>query len=268
MNVTIYGCRGSVAISRPGSRYGGNTPCVKVTSGDEYLVIDAGSGIMTLSSELANTPAHTVNILISHLHIDHISGLGTFAPAWDKHRGVRIFTCSRDDRPLIDQVCDIFKPPYWPASLKELGAVEVVQLEPNAPFKIGKFTVTGFEAVHPDKTFSFHITDGQKNFAHLLDCELYGMNDRALNLIKKYCTGADAVVLDAAYSTKDYHSLRKGWGHSTTDQGMELTQQIGNKLSIFAHLDQKYSDEDLDGWKQNFHNNKFIMAYDGLSVDI
>ena len=268
MNIKVYGCRGSIAISRPGSRYGGNTSCIKLASGDEYLVIDAGSGIMKLQEELRQKPPRTVNILISHLHLDHISGIGTFDPAWDKGRGVRIFTRSRDARPMDEQICGVFTPPYWPVSLKDIGAIEAVRLEADVPCKIGKFTVTGFEAVHPDKTISFHITDGVKTFVHLLDSELYGMDSQALYLIKKYCSGADVVVFDAAYSCEDYYNNRKGWGHSTIEQGVKLARELNNKLTIFAHFDQKYSDDELDGWKKYFDSDRFVMSYDGFEISI
>jgi len=223
---------------------------------------------MSLAGELSHLPPHTVNILLSHLHLDHISGLGTFAPVWTKGMGVRVFTQTRDERPLEEQVFGIFAPPVWPVSMQEQGNVEVVRLEEEVPRKIGKFTVTGFRADHPDKTLSFHITDGTSSFAHLLDSELNGMDKQSMDLVAKYCRGVDAVVFDAAYSCEDYEASRRGWGHSTVKQGVEIARQTDNKLVIFAHFDQKYSDDELDSWKKYFDSDKYVMAYDGLEIEI
>jgi len=268
MTVKIYGCRGSVAVSHLDSRYGGNTSCMKVTSGDESIVIDAGSGIMLLRDELRNNPSSTTNILISHLHLDHIIGLGTFDPAWDKNADVTVFTCSRDERPLNEQICSIFSPPYWPVSMKDFSAFKAVEIKEDIAFKIGRFTVTPFESGHPDKTLSFHITDGKKSLVHLLDSEISGLQQDELDIMEKYCKDANVVFFDAAYSSEDYLSFRKGWGHSTVKHGVELAKEWECKLMVFSHFDQKYSDDELDSWKDEFSSDKFLMAYDGLELSI
>ena len=46
MEVRFYGVRGSIAVS--GSRIGGNTACVEVTSQGQRLILDAGTGIRAL----------------------------------------------------------------------------------------------------------------------------------------------------------------------------------------------------------------------------
>ena len=47
MRIKIYGSRGSNAVSRPLSFYGGNSSCAKIDSGDEFIVVDGKlSGIV------------------------------------------------------------------------------------------------------------------------------------------------------------------------------------------------------------------------------
>src|SRR4029078_2665847 len=80
--VTFWGTRGSIAT--PGAettRYGGDTSCVSVEGRDpaHLLVLDAGSGIRRLG--LVLEPAVTrIDLMLTHLHLDHIVGLGFFAP--------------------------------------------------------------------------------------------------------------------------------------------------------------------------------------------
>ena len=92
MKVTLWGTRGSLAS--PGAetaRYGGNTSCVEVRGADgRVLVLDAGTGIRRLG---AAWPAgvRRVDLLLTHLHMDHIQGLGFFAPLYDPDMEVHIW---------------------------------------------------------------------------------------------------------------------------------------------------------------------------------
>ncbi|MCL2564704.1 MAG: MBL fold metallo-hydrolase [Defluviitaleaceae bacterium] len=275
MNIKVYGCRGSIAASHTqGSRYGGNTSCMLLESGGHSLIVDAGSGLVMLEKELreanpdypGNLPMPP-NILISHLHLDHIIGLSTFEPAWNKEPGMRVFTCSRDDRPLHEQVFGVFKPPYWPVTMPEVTACECIPIEANKAFTIGPFTVTPFNAKHPDETLSFHITDGHSSLVHLLDSEADHSDPASYKELRHYCNGADLVVFDAAYSPEDYPKY-KGWGHSTVKDGVYLAKEWKCKRMLFAHFSQRYSDKELDRWKQYFSGDQFILAYDGIELVI
>ena len=63
------------------NRYGGNTSCVELELADgSTLIIDAGTGIRSLGVGIAQT-LPKINILLTHLHLDHIQGLMFFAPA-------------------------------------------------------------------------------------------------------------------------------------------------------------------------------------------
>ena len=79
MRVTLYGTRGSIPAPGPETmRYGGNTPAVQVCAENgAVLVLDAGSGIRRLGAQLSATTTR-VDILLTHLHMDHIQGLGFF----------------------------------------------------------------------------------------------------------------------------------------------------------------------------------------------
>ena len=82
--VTFWGTRGS--IPTPGAataRYGGNTPCVVVEgAGGQLVVLDAGTGIRRLGMTLNGT-VRRVDLLLTHLHMDHLQGLGFFDPLFN-----------------------------------------------------------------------------------------------------------------------------------------------------------------------------------------
>ena len=271
MKLTIYGCRGTIGFARS-SNYGGNSACMALEAEGSMIILDAGSGILGLDAELrAKYPGYpdnlpfTPSILISHLHLDHIIGLTEFAPIWTEGGGARIFTCTRDDRHISAQIFGAFMPPYWPAPMAELSFAECVAV--SDPFEVdNKFTVMPFYANHPDKTLSFHITDGHKTLVYLLDHEMLRLDESAELLA--HCRNADMVVFDAAYLLKDYPKKR-GWGHSTVQDGVKLAEECGCKRMMFAHYAQAYEDSDLDQLKEAVPDDgRFLFARDGMVVEI
>ena len=91
MRVTFWGTRGSLAAAGPATvRYGGNTACVALEAQDAPLVVlDAGSGIRALGGVVAGVPGR-IDVLLTHLHMDHIQGLGFFAPLFQPGRDVHL----------------------------------------------------------------------------------------------------------------------------------------------------------------------------------
>jgi phosphoribosyl 1,2-cyclic phosphodiesterase len=92
MKVTLWGTRGSVAS--PGgetARYGGNTACVEVRGADgTVLILDAGTGIRRLGEVLPRS-LRRVDVLLTHLHMDHLQGLGFFAPLYSPEVEVHLW---------------------------------------------------------------------------------------------------------------------------------------------------------------------------------
>ncbi|MCL2854426.1 MAG: MBL fold metallo-hydrolase [Defluviitaleaceae bacterium] len=248
-----------------------------VESKGKTLIIDAGSGLVIWEQEMKkcfpNYPKDLPNppkILLSHLHLDHIVGLGIFAPSWEKGLGMTIYTNSRDDRPLVEQVFGVFKPPYWPRDLAKLTGASCVELKCGKPIQIDHFTVTPFIANHPDKTMSFHITDGEKTVVHLLDSETEGLCEKMYDNLIKYCMNADLIVFDAAYSGEDYPK-HVGWGHSTVEHGVDLAIKTNPRAMVFAHLSQTYTDDQLDAWGKHFTkapNTYFVLAKDNAELEL
>jgi|SRR5580658_9641807 phosphoribosyl 1,2-cyclic phosphodiesterase len=77
MRVTLFGTRGSIPAPGPETtRYGGNTPAVEVRAKNgAMLAFDAGTGIRRLGAQVSPATAR-IDILLTHLHMDHIQGLG------------------------------------------------------------------------------------------------------------------------------------------------------------------------------------------------
>src|SRR5437870_1612094 len=92
MRATFWGTRGSLPTPDPEMMgLGGNTACVEVQGDDgSLLVLDAGTGIRRLGRKLAGK-VDCVHILLTHLHMDHIQGLGFFTPIFQPGVEVHIW---------------------------------------------------------------------------------------------------------------------------------------------------------------------------------
>ena len=75
LSLKVLGTRGSMAVTHRNQQiFGGNTSCYMVRAGDETVFLDAGSGILSAPVDFPRPP----HILISHLHLDHVLGLGMY----------------------------------------------------------------------------------------------------------------------------------------------------------------------------------------------
>ncbi|MCL2016182.1 MAG: MBL fold metallo-hydrolase [Defluviitaleaceae bacterium] len=273
MKLKVYGCRGSIPFCQ-NSQYGGNTACIALESKGQIIFLDAGSGIINFDLSEDWYKDSTIknkyfDIFLSHLHIDHILGLATFKYLWDPQSHVRLYTIDRGGGTLKEQIFATFASPYWPIPIALTSDVECIELQEDMPYSLGSFTIIPFEAPHPNKTTSFYITDGSIRIVYLLDSEISLLDENKYTKLVAFCRNADLVIFDAAYSPEDYLS-RKGWGHSTIEDGIKLAQLSGCKRLMFDHFSFDYNDsqiEMLDKIAQSKGDN-FIFAREGLEMTL
>ena len=269
MKLKIYGSRGSVAFfSRANLEYGGNTVCSVLDIDGHIVVLDCGTALMQfyydMKDKLGN--AFKFDVLLSHLHLDHIIGFSTFPPILSADSDIRIFTRSRSEQPLASQVFGVFKPPNWPIDMAELSHAKMVEIACEESFMLNeKIKVTTFWSEHHNETVGFRI-DADKSLVYLLDYEINANSDKYAQLVN-FCKGADIAILDATYLPEDYEP-RRGWGHSTFEDCITLAEASACKKMIFSHISQDYTDKVLDAAKSRFDNSKYLFAYDGMELDI
>ena len=124
MRVTLYGTRGSIPTPGPETmRYGGNTPAVQVCAENgAVLVLDAGSGIRRIGAQLSATTTR-VDILLTHLHMDHIQGLGFFPPLYNPAVEVHVWGPAGTALSLEARLSRYLSPPLFPIHLRDLPSV-------------------------------------------------------------------------------------------------------------------------------------------------
>src|SRR5437764_1803860 len=123
MDGRIWGCRGSLATPGPATlRYGGNTSCVELRpAAGGVVVLDAGTGIRGLGLALKREGVRQVDLLLTHLHLDHIEGLGFFAQLFDAGATIDLWG-PRAETPLEARIRTYLSPPYFPVPFDAIPA--------------------------------------------------------------------------------------------------------------------------------------------------
>ena len=120
MKVEFWGVRGSAPTPDEDKlRYGGNTSCVEVTANGTRLILDAGTGIRRLGAAIGPEDGR-VDVLLTHLHLDHILGLGFFQPLDQPGQEVHVWGPPSTTLDLHARLSRYFSPPLFPVRLREL----------------------------------------------------------------------------------------------------------------------------------------------------
>ena len=220
MKIKLWGTRGSLASAGPDTvRYGGDTAAVEVVGcSGEQIVLDAGSGIRAIGENLSSDISH-VDVFLTHLHMDHIQGLGFFKPLFDPTVAVRVWGPGSTTLSLGKRLTRYLSPPLFPVLLRDLPNVTLHKIDPPALITVGGLTVEADLITHPGPTLGFRIVCPDGALAYLPDHEpALGVMD--FPDLPQWTSGydlardADVLIHDAQY-TEDEYKARVGWGHST-----------------------------------------------------
>jgi phosphoribosyl 1,2-cyclic phosphodiesterase len=250
MRVCLWGTRGSIASAGPETmRYGGNTACAEVEGRDgTILVLDAGTGVRRVGATYKEP--RRLDILLTHLHMDHIQGLGFFGPFFQSDFEVHVWGPPSTTQNLRTRLTRYLSPPLFPVRLRDVAARLELHDAPMGRFQIGGLEVTAQTVIHPGQTLGYRISDGQSTMAYLPDHEpalgVDGMPDRADWMSgHDLAKDADLVLHDAQYTSDEYEQ-RVGWGHSRVTDAVDLARTAGARRLVTFHHDPAHSDETLD----------------------
>ncbi|MBI5948015.1 MAG: MBL fold metallo-hydrolase [Chloroflexi bacterium] len=251
MKATLWGTRGSLAAPGPETvRYGGNTSCVEVRSaGGAVLVLDAGTGIRRLGASF-EPGLKRVDILLTHLHMDHVQGLGFFAPLFTPGMEVHIWGPSSATMHLRERLTRYLSPPLFPVLLRDLPCDLQIHDLMRGELAIGPFQVSADLISHPGPTLGFRVSEGGRSLTYMPDHEpALGMKDfpgpaRWMSGFD-LAAGTDLLIHDTQYIDAEY-AVRAGWGHCTITHAFRLAELAGVKHLVGFHHDPSHADEMLD----------------------
>lgn len=252
MRVKLWGTRGSVPTPRQGTvGYGGNTACVSVAVPDQrtLVILDAGTGICSLGQCLGER-LERIDLLLTHLHMDHIIGLGFFSGLFRPDLEVHLWGPSSTTHGLRDRLGRYLSPPLFPVRIRELPCQLHLHDVPLGTFEVPSLSVTAALVCHPGPTVGYRLDDGVGTMAYLPDHEP-ALGVRHFPDRPEWTSGhaltaeVDLLIHDAQYDDDEY-ATRAGWGHSSISQAMAFARGVEARHFVPFHHDPRHDDVVLD----------------------
>lgn len=250
--------------------YGGDTSCVEVRGDNgEVVVLDAGSGLARLNAE--SCPPR-VDVLLTHLHMDHIQGLGFFQPLFREDVEVHLWGPVSSTMDLGERLTRYLSPPLFPVRLRDLPKLEFHDVRPGS-FTVGTLTITADMVIHPGPTLGYRVESNGSSLAYLPDHEP-ALGSRQFPKPPEWtsgydlCRDIDTLIHDFQYTPEEYVS-RQGWGHSSMPHALAFADQVGARRFVTFHHDPDHDDTQLDEFHQvEGRSFELIPGRGGLTLEV
>jgi len=280
MYARVWGCRGSLAA--PGAdtvRYGGNTSCIEVrTASGDLIVLDAGTGIRALGADVERDPPESVHILLTHLHLDHLQGLGFFRPLFRPGADVHLWGPASPVQSLADRIAIYLSPPLFPVRLADIPARITFHDASEEPVAIGTATVRSTDVAHQGPTVGYRLEEDGRSLAYLPDHEP-SLGVELAELPPAWISGhavaagVDVLFHDAQYGDHEYPD-HVGWGHSALEHVLRFAQKSDVGRVVLFHHDPYHTDEELEALLAEAHerwqtDHEWVcLAHEGMVVTL
>jgi phosphoribosyl 1,2-cyclic phosphodiesterase len=266
--VRFWGVRGSIATPGPATaEVGGNTSCVEVRCGDELIVLDAGTGLRALGDELVRRGEKRGELLLSHLHWDHIQGLPFFVPLYVPGTELTVRGPAWGDGGLAGALRRQMSAPGFPVELGDVSArLRFEELRPRSQFECGEARITAAKLNHPGGVLGYRIEYRNRSIVYATDTEHYECVDPVL---RELARGADLLIYDAQYTPEEYPS-KVGWGHSTFEAACWLAREAGVKRLALFHHDPRHGDAAVAAIERRAQAcfGDVFAAREGMQLDV
>ena len=279
MIITFYGVRGSAPTPGPTTlKYGGNTSCVHLElDNGQDIILDAGTGMKQLGLALSKktTP---INIILSHVHWDHIQGYPFFTPIFQPERQIDVFTSSdsSDQAPgtLFKQMDGI----NFPVKFEELPSKsKCIFNNVETILETRNIHIIKKPLNHPGGGTAYRIEENGMSCAYVTDNELdppYKLHTTYDEWVD-FLHGVDVLIHDAQY-TEDDMPHKHGWGHSLISQVRQLAIDAEVGTLVMFHHDPDRTDAELDEiqleneshFKNKRNPTQSICAAEGMKVKL
>ncbi|MBW2253818.1 MAG: MBL fold metallo-hydrolase [Deltaproteobacteria bacterium] len=284
LNVRFWGVRGS--IPTPGAHtngWGGNTSCVEVRSeGSPPLVFDCGTGALALGDKLVGEPMRELDLVFTHLHMDHLFGFPFFAPLFAPNYRVRIHVPGFSEEDARDKLGLYMNGIYHPVRMRDVPAELVFHsVQPGTAFEAGPWRLTGCTLHHPGGAVGYRVEMDGAVLCYITDTGPFARPGEGVaagqppttaeHRILEFLRGADVAIYDAMYDFDEYLE-KMSFGHSYPEYAVAMCEAAGIAEVVLFHHHPNATDDDLDArsatWAERAGSTRVSHAREGSTVEV
>lgn len=255
--------------------YGGNSSCIEIRGGEEYVLCDAGTGLRDFG-QTAGASRGVYHLFLSHLHWDHLQGFPFFTPAYIPGNEIRIYGFHPGmEAAFTDQQ----RPPFFPVPLAAMrAAISFHPLKTDKTYEIAGFQVRGTQQHHPGDSYGYRFAKDGKSVVYSTDSEHKEDAGNPHYAYLDFIRDTDLLIFDAQYTLLDAISDKENWGHSSNVMAVEMAVEGRVKSLCLFHHEHTYNDEAFDELLEDtrtylhIHSEasplEIFLAYDGLEIEI
>ncbi len=229
------------------------------------VVLDAGTGVQLLGDR--TNELNRVDILLTHLHMDHIIGLGFFNALHQTGLEVHIWGPASATLGLRLRLTRYLSPPLFPMRIRDLECELTLHDLPIGTFELPGLEVTADLVCHPGPTVGYRLSDGRASVTYLPDHEP-ALGTRRFPDDPRWTSGYDLaketqlLIHDAQYTDEEYER-KVGWGHSSIAHAVAYSRHVGAERLVAFHHDPAHSDESLDRLYAHIASDDVVPGREG-----
>ncbi len=244
---TIHGARGTMPVTgRNFTRHGGHTTCFSLNTRQGLIVIDAGTGIISLSDRLVKTKTlPPITLLFTHFHLDHVIGLPLFQPLYRPQTRITLMADPKRPGDWTQSLKTLVSTPYWPVDLMNCPAhIRFKNLPSNRPaLNLYGIRVSWCPLRHPQHCLAYRLDISGKSIVIATDYE--PGNSRLDERFLRFCRGTGTLILDAQYTPREA-AVHRGWGHGTWQKATAIAREANAGELILTHHDRYRTDTQIN----------------------
>jgi ribonuclease BN (tRNA processing enzyme) len=234
----------------------GNTVCTAIRAKDRLIVLDAGDGFQHLPALLERLGLKRADVFLSHLHLDHISGLHIL-PRMKRGIRVRIFA----HKSYLPALTRFLAHPYTASPSEQFASISLHPFSTGANKAPCRFLSLPLR--HADPCFGFCFQMDGKKIAYCTDtgpCRNYTRLASSADLLISECSLLPGTL------------PMPSWPHLSPQSAAQEAKKANARCLILTHFDaSKYRTHAMRKAAQSAARKIFRSAFgahDGMEIEI
>lgn len=237
--------------------------------GDHLLILDAGTGLRELGLALMSEGKIDADLLFTHTHLDHLTGLPFFGPIYERENRFVLWTGHlAPERTLEGVLHEFMADPVFPVPPSRFAAeVRYRDFRAGQSFEPREgITVTTALLRHPNRATGFRITYEGRSVCYVTDTEhIPGQRDpNIVQLVRD----SDLLIYDSSFTDEEFPRY-VGWGHSTWEECLRLADEANVATAVIFHHDPSHDDVTMDEIAVNARRIRpgTLVAREGMVIE-